>query len=341
MFWIVADIAAGVNAVIFYDLPANGSKDILKFILVGWAISRSQFNPRQTIVLCMTAIVFSVLPIAIIYTDCSGGSCIQLNSVGHVNHTAIYLLIVYMLSSSLLLLNFQNISRATRLTLLISIIVLAYTIVDAWSRATYGILVVYTLMLLVYAMYYFKSRLTTIWLSIFIALSTLTTVYNPPPVFHKLVNGSNVVGGDSIRQKIRNHSYYVSQSSPVLGVGFGNYVHFGHDNIKELVVSKEGRYDSSQFLPSDHPHNIYYTYLVGGGLVVFTIFVWFWLHIFRIIYKLNRQSDEKWLILSAIGVAMTTLLIGWVNTTLAHEHALISMFILGMLISKYRELEKG
>jgi len=34
---------------------------------------------------------------------------------------------------------------------------------------------------------------------------------------------------------------------------------------------------------------------------------------------------------------MIVLGIGWVNTTLAHEHALIAMFVLGLLISKDRE----
>jgi hypothetical protein len=76
---------------------------------------------------------------------------------------------------------------------------------------------------------------------------------------------------------------------------------------------------------------------VGGGLVIFSIFIWFWLHIAQMIYRVNKQSNEQWLTFSSMGVVMTVLGIGWVNTTLSHENALISMFILGLLISKYRE----
>jgi O-antigen ligase len=168
-------------------------------------------------------------------------------------------------------------------------------------------------------------------------LASVVLVYNPPPVVNKFINGTDLVG-DSPRQKIRNHSYYVYKSNPILGVGFGNYVHFGHDEIKEIVISEEGEYDSNKFLPSAHPHNVYYTYLVSGGLIMSSIFILFWLNILQIIYSFNKGSNEKWLIFSSVGVVMTVLGVGLVNTTLAHEHALIAMFVLGLLISRYRKL---
>ncbi len=36
---------------------------------------------------------------------------------------------------------------------------------------------------------------------------------------------------------------------------------------------------------------------------------------------------------------MVNLIIGLVNTTLHHEHAILSMFVLGLLISQYRMSE--
>jgi hypothetical protein len=35
---------------------------------------------------------------------------------------------------------------------------------------------------------------------------------------------------------------------------------------------------------------------------------------------------------------LSVLGIGFVNTTLSHEHAILSMFVLGLLLSKDREL---
>jgi len=31
--------------------------------------------------------------------------------------------------------------------------------------------------------------------------------------------------------------------------------------------------------------------------------------------------------------------IGWVNTTLHHEHAILSMFVLGLLIAQFRKIK--
>ena len=334
LLWIVADVVVGVNAIIAHELPANGSKDIIKFILVGWAVSRSSFDTRQMIFLIVTAVIFSIIPLVESYTN--GKYYIELNSVGHVNHTAIYLLTAYILSISLIIFNFSNMSNAQRFVLTISTIILAYVVVDTNSRATSGVLVVFSLMLLLYAIYYYKNNILTMAIIMLISLTALLVANNPPQVVNKFINGTNLTG-DSPREKIRNHSYYTFRISPVLGVGFGNYVHFGHDSIKDIVISDKGEYDSSKFLPSAHPHNVFYTYLISGGLIMFSVFVLFWLKILQIIYSVHKNSNEKFLVFSGIGVVMTVLGIGYVNTTLAHEHALLAMFVLGLIVSKYRE----
>ncbi len=333
LLWIVADVAVGINAIIVHELPANGSKDIIKFILVGWAVSRSSFDIRQMIFLIATAIIFSTIPLVESYTN--GKLYIELNSVGHVNHTAIYLLTAYILSLSLIIFNFNNMNNILRLVLTISTIILAYVVVDTNSRASSGVLVIFSLTLLSYAIYYYKNNIVTIAIIILIFLMALLVANNPPQVVNKFINGTSLIG-DSPREKIRNHSYYTFRISPALGVGFGNYVHFGHDSIKDIVIRDKGEYESSKFLPSAHPHNVFYTYLVSGGLIMFSIFAWFWLHIVQIIYSVNKKSNEKWLVFGSMGVVMVVLGIGYVNTTLAHEHALIAMFVLGLLISEYR-----
>ena len=337
LLWILADIAVGINAIVAHNQPASGSKDIIKFVLVGWAISRSSFTIHQMIDLCVIAIIFTVMPLAYSYLNCNGGTCVELNSVGHVNHTAIYLLIVYAISLSLLVFNFKNIGNFLRATLVLTSVVLFYVVIDAHSRAASGLIVIITLTALLYSIYYYRNWTSLIVSVLLISLASVVLVYNPPPVVNKFINGTDLVG-DSPRQKIRNHSYYVYKSNPILGVGFGNYVHFGHDEIKEIVISEEGEYDSNKFLPSAHPHNVYYTYLVSGGLIMSSIFILFWLNILQIIYSFNKGSNEKWLIFSSVGVVMTVLGVGLVNTTLAHEHALIAMFVLGLLISRYRKL---
>jgi O-antigen ligase len=170
-----------------------------------------------------------------------------------------------------------------------------------------------------------------------LSLLSVIFIYNPPSVLNKFSIGSSLTG-ESPRQKIRNFSYYVFKIDPILGTGIGNFPNFGHDDIKDQVIRDKGKYDKSQFLPFNHPHNVYFVYLTGGGILLFSVFVWFWLQIVNIVYRVNKRSNEKWLVFSGMNMVMIVLGIGWVNTTLAHEHALITMLVLGLLISLDREI---
>jgi len=336
LLWILADIIVGINAVVAHGQPASGSKDIIKFVLVGWAISRAGFTIRQMIHLCLIAIIFTVLPLGYSYLNCDGGSCVELNSVGHVNHTAIYLLITYVLSLSLLVFNFKNIGNLLRTIFIVTTIILAYVVVDTHSRAASGLLAVITLMAMVYSIYYYRNWCSLIISVLLLSLASVILVYNPPSVINKFINGSDLVG-DSPRQKIRNFAYYVFKIDPILGTGIGNFPNFSHNDITELVIKDKGVYDKSKFLPFAHPHNVYYVYLTGGGILLFSIFAWFWLQIVNIIYRVNIKCNEKWIVFSSMSTVAIVLGVGWVNTTLAHEHALIAMFVLGMLISLDRK----
>ena len=336
LLWILADIIVGINAIVVHGQPASGSKDIIKFMLVGWAISRAGFTIRQMIYLCVIAIIFTVLPLGYSYLDCDDGACVELNSVGHVNHTAIYLLITYVLSLSLLVFNFKNIGNLLRTIFIVTTIILAYVVIDTHSRAASGLLAVITLMAMVYSIYYYRNWCSLIISVLLLSLASVILVYNPPSVINKFMNGSSLVG-ESPRQKIRNFAYYVFKIDPVLGTGIGNFPNFSHNDITELVIKDKGVYDKSKFMPFAHPHNVYYVYLTGGGILLFSIFAWFWLQIVNIIYRVNIKSNEKWIVFSSMSTVAIVLGVGWVNTTLAHEHALIAMFVLGMLISLDRK----
>ena len=111
------------------------------------------------------------------------------------------------------------------------------------------------------------------------------------------------------------------------------------DDIKALVLKEKKVFDKNLYLTSSHAHNVYLTYLVSGGLLIFSIFIWFWFYIVWVIIKLITRRENEWIVLSGIGVVLVNLGIGWVNTTLHHEHAILSMFVLGLLIAQFRKTE--
>ena len=146
---------------------------------------------------------------------------------------------------------------------------------------------------------------------------------------------------DTSRQRMRAFSYYAFKTNPILGIGFKNHGQITMEDIKDAVIKDKGVFDinSNIYQTSSHAHSVYYTYLVSGGLLIFSIFAWFWFYIAWVIIKLITRRENEWIVLSGIGVVLVDLGIGWVNTTLHHEHAVLSMFVLGLLIAQFRMSE--
>ena len=168
-------------------------------------------------------------------------------------------------------------------------------------------------------------------------IGILFTQY-PPDALQKIQKQERILD-DSAREKLREFSYYAFKTNPILGVGFGNYGQIKMDDIKDAVLKDKEVFDSNLFISSAHAHNVYYTYLVSGGLLIFSIFAWFWFYIVWVIIKLMTKRENEWIVLTGVSVVLVNLIIGWVNTTLHHEHAILSMFVLGLLIAQFRKSE--
>jgi Kef-type K+ transport system membrane component KefB len=76
-------------------------------------------------------------------------------------------------------------------------------------------------------------------------------------------------------------------------------------------------------------------------VLLFSIFTWFWFYIAHALFKLRTTMENRWIFVSSASVVMINLGVGWVNTTLHHEHAILSMFVLGILISQYRKRDEN
>lgn len=333
--WLAVDVLISINAVMTHNLPGGGFSDVLRYVLIAWVVSRTYFSNEDIKKLALLSLLGTILTLAYSYYS-TNGVLEELYSVGHINHTAIFLLISYSISLSLLLFNFNNLTFNQKVLLCLTSIILFFSTIDTHSRATFGLILLVTLIFSIYFLFKLK-KLNVILLFFFISLIVGTSfLQNPPRALERILQSESILKDDT-REKIRNFSYYAFKENPMLGIGFGNYHQIEIKDIKDSVIKDKGIFDQSQFIPSSHAHNLYYTYLVGGGILIFTIFLWFWFYVVWIINKLMfiRKKNE-WIIFSGLGVTLINLLIGWFNTTFHHEHALLSMFILGLLISQYR-----
>ena len=97
--------------------------DILRFVLIAWVISRIQFSNIVISKLAMTAIMGTLLTLAFSYYS-GEGELRELHSVGHINHTAIFLVIAYSISLSMLFFNFKKLHLLEKIFLFIASIIL-------------------------------------------------------------------------------------------------------------------------------------------------------------------------------------------------------------------------
>jgi O-antigen ligase len=337
LLWILADIFVGINAIITHQLTGSGFRDIIRFVLIGWVLSRTNFSKE---ILTQSALV-AVVAVVVVLTHGYYVGHGHLNfhySVGHINHFAIYLVIAYSISLALLLFNFNNLNSYQKITLIVTTIVLFITTIDTGSRAVFGLLIIITLLDFLYLLIRVKKLSLVLGGLAIITCIGISFMQNPPVALQRILAQEHILD-DRNRDKIREFSYYAFKTNPLLGVGFKNFGQITMEDIKDAVLKDNGVLDSKLYIPSSHAHNVYYTYLVSGGLLIFSIFAWFWFYIVRVIIKLITKRENEWIVLSSIGVVLVNLGIGWVNTTLHHEHALLSMFVLGLLIAQFRKSE--
>jgi O-antigen ligase len=338
--WLLADILISVNSIFTHNLPGSGYTDTLRFVLIAWVISRTFFSQKDLSKLALLAIVGTIMTLAYSYYS-TNGVLKELHSVGHINHTAIFLLIAYSISLSLFLLNFKNLTIVQKSLLCLSIIILFIATIDTASRAAFAMLFIITLMNFIYLLIKLrKISLVLLFFGLF-AVVVITLLQNPPHALQRIHKTENIFK-DSTREKIHNFSYYAFKENPFLGIGFGNYHQLKVKDIEDSIIKNKGVFDQSQYQIAPHAHNVYFNYLVSGGILIFSIFLWFWFYIVWIIAKLIvRSKTNEWIILSSLSVVFINLIIGWFNTTFHHEHAILSMFILGILISKYRLIQQS
>tara|TARA_B110000003_G_scaffold243405_1_gene251847 strand:- start:8493 stop:9719 length:1227 start_codon:yes stop_codon:yes gene_type:complete len=335
--WILFDIIISINAMITHQLSGEGFRDIFRFVLIGWCLSRTNFVKERHTQAALIAVVAVV--ISLIYSYYVGqGNLKELYSVGHINHTAIYLVLAYSISLALLLFNFNNLSFYQKVTLTLTSIALFIAILDTHSRAAFGILIVITLLDFIFLIIRLKKiSLLLASIAFFMTLGILFS--QNPPVALQRIQAYDTIFDLSTRTPINNFSYYAFKANPFFGVGFKNYSTIELDDIAEIVIKDKNIFDKNLLMNGSHAHNIYFNYLVSGGLLIFSIFAWFWLYIFMIIIKSLKSPENDWVSLSATGVLLVNLGIGVVNTTFHHEHAILSMFVLGILISKFRRFD--
>ena len=321
----------------------KGFRGMLLWITFGWTLFRSDYNEPEKKYLLIFAILMTLPPLLrgltqslILHTK----DTLELHSVGHVNHSAIYLCMMTGASLALFMSQLQAAKKKYAFIILLLFIFLTASVIMSDSRGAFGII-----FLLIFSMFLLSkiSAKTKIILIASLSIFLVTIVFiKPAPVIEKQIVNQNNNDILAQRDKVWRAAFEIARLNPLLGIGGGNWNLIKIDQIKSSVESRGESFDPEAFaIQYHHPHNIYLSNLVDRGilgLIIFLSFMFIWLITLIKSYKKFNQDSKAMLFIMGSFSAWTTIFgIGFVNTTFHHENALLALFFLSLHLNYLRQ----
>jgi O-antigen ligase len=298
----------------------HAALDIVRYAGVLWLLKRSRLSEREIEWVLGALVASALVGLAVAYSQLWSGKkqALELNSVGHVNHSAIYLALMFGLCVSWL---FSGRRR------LLAIATSVFVLVSLFVTASRGGVAVGLLTLVALSLAWWpRSRLPLLVCGAVLAASVLVAVLGGAEVFEK--HEENVQAGHPLayRSNVWGIALDTWQQHPWFGVGMGNF---------ELVTRTQADPYRNLF---PHAHSLYLNSLaergvVGAAPLAAVLIAWpLWL----LRRRPARTSDTtEWVLWgAAAGAWIVTAVGGAVNTTLHHEHALLAALLLGLWLGR-------
>jgi O-antigen ligase len=316
--------------------------DLLRYGSVLWLMKRSRYPDQLFLSVSNALITGTVVTLGFGYYNLLWADkpkvYLELNSVGFVNHSAIYLAIVAGMALVHTRAYWREMRPAFRIPAFALLAGLAVSLIVMRSRAAVGGAFVVALVLLGIHAWKTHRGMRTLWLGAALAVGLLLAAR--PDVVVKIedrLDENRMLAG---RDAIWRAGLEAFRTYPLFGVGIESYGKFGAAEFDRLRTSRKGQDDRSRYLFSSHGHSLYVNALAERGLVGFAallaiLLAWGFALVRHIpgaqapplLWTWWGGAASAWLI---------TVTVGTVNTTLHHEHALVSMILLGGWLSLAR-----
>lgn len=338
-------IASGYLIAPFSGLPNSewgGANDILRYGSIFWAIKRSSYD-RETLLKLLWLSIASTL-IALTYGFwmlyiTHARKALELNSVGHVNHSAIYLAITFGATLSLLLAFWKKHTSGIRLALSLTALMLAIALFISASRAAAG--ATFVLALVLGLAWLRRSRLPLLLLIVAGAALGTAAYVKQIEVVRKQSHNVEADIVLSYRDVIWNTALEAWKKYPWFGVGMHNYNQISMDKVEQWVKESGRPYDATKFSGTSHAHSLYFNSLAERGVVGMSALLAVlsaWIYWLLRCYPRRDSDDLEWALWGAsLSAWVVTMGIGLVNTTLHHEHAILAVSLHGMWLAYLRQ----
>jgi O-antigen ligase len=335
--WIASGYAVAAFAGIRHE-EWSAANDILRYGSILWLLRRSRYPDGTWFALLAMIVAGTVVALAWGYYGLlieKKHQFLGLKSVGHVNHSAIYLAIVSgaaLAAARAWWREMGLLGRAAGLVLLAALVVSLF-----WmqSRAAVGAgLVVAVVLLGVYAA---RTRRGLHRVIIGATVAVGVALVLRPQVVEKYEARMEEDRILAYRDQIWLVGLTALREHPWFGVGMGNFERIGPKEVRAWGEKRSESIDMTRLVFSSHAHSLYVNTLAERGLVGFTVLVAVLVAWAVALIRRIPEAHAPPLLWAYWGAAAGAWLIaaiaGSVNTTLHHEHALLSMLVLGGWLS--------
>jgi O-antigen ligase len=322
----------------------KGYKVFLSALLTGWLLSRAHYSQNQYRIIFFLAVLAVIPPLLwglYEYLIIQSKNSLEIHSVGHFNHSAIYLTMIFGATLGWFIdqFNFKKKNDATQWqTILIGIMsfILFISLIIGQSRGAFGIAIILGVCLLFLAKG-MRVKITGIAIIMLIIISSV--LLESGIVQKQIINqkSNNIL---SFRDKVWNVSIEASRFSPLLGLGLSNWHFIKLSQIQKSVEARGETFNADNYFFPGHSHNLYLSALVERGIVgiiVTLILMFYWLYDLIKTFKWSRKSSTSNILWAgSFSAWFATFGIGLVNTTFHHEHGILACLFLGIYLSYTR-----
>ena len=344
----LAILGTALMSTLFAGMPQHeewkGFRVLVTMISTGWLVSRGEYTASELSLLFKVTVLGIIPPLAwglwqLFVTHAK--TDLQIHSVGHVNHSAIYLVMIFGASLGWLLSLARDTRPLKRVGLIILSTALFISLIIGESRGAVGIGFALGLLVILLLSKNKLTRSIGLASSAFVLLAAVILNVGVIQKERAMEESNNVL---SNRDKVWNVSLEAARFSPALGLGMSNWHFITLDQLKASVEKRGKTFNPDDYqIQWGHSHSLYLTALVDRGIVglgVTLIFMFAWMrHLIKTfrLTKSNPQAAYLWA--GALSAWVATFGIGLVNTTFHHEHGILACLLLGLYLCYTRSVE--
>ncbi|HYD56972.1 MAG TPA: O-antigen ligase family protein, partial [Burkholderiales bacterium] len=318
----------------------GGAMDLLRYASIAWLVKRGRYSAQELRWALGALAVSALIGLAVGYfrmwTGIGKSGRLQLYSVGHVNHTAIYLAMVLGLWAAWVFAAYRSWTPRMRVagTAFLAILLASLAVTSSRGAVGAGILALFLLAFSIFRRWSAPLKITVISTVVLIGSAVLVDSDLVRKQERREAEGNPLSHRDSIWRM----GIAAWKEQPWFGVGMDNYGQITHERMQAWRARDGKSYDPKGLMPFVHAHSLYVNTLAERGIVGFAalaavLFAW---GAALVRYRPAPSApDGDWILWGASASGLiVTLGAGLFNTSLHHEHGILAALLLGLWLGR-------